>query len=257
MNYGLYLSAAGMLNNMHRQDVTANNLANVETAGFKRDLVSFVQREPEAQAAGRFDLSHQMMDRLGGGSWVGPSRADLSPGPLEETASPLDLAVAGEGFFVAQDQADGEPVQRLTRDGRLKIDPQNQLTMSASGLPLLDVNGEPVQVDPTQPVHVDERGTVSQGGAEIAQLRLLNVDDPLAVRPIGESLFRADAELIDNAPAATGQVRQGFVEGSNVDPIQQMLQMIETTRSISQHGTMLQYHDQLMDRAANVLGRVA
>lgn len=257
MNYGLYLSAAGMLTNMHRQDVTANNLANVETAGFKRDLTTFMQREPEAAAAGRFDLSHAMMDRLGGSTWVAPGRADLSPGPLEHTDAPLDLAIDGEGFFVVEDHDENELVSRLTRDGRLKIDTEGRLANSASDRPLLDVNGEPIVVDPTLAMQVDEHGVVRQEGAEIAQLRLVQVDDPLAIRPLGEGLFQVEPDVLENAQPAPGLVRQGAIEQSNVDPIREMLEMIESTRAVNHHGTMLQYHDQVMDRAANVLGRVA
>lgn len=257
MNYGLYMSAAGMLTNMHRQDVTANNLANVETAGFKRDLVSFMEREPEAVASGRFDLSHQLMDQLGGNAWVAPSRADFSQGALQRTDSPLDLAIDGEGFFVVQGEQDGDPVQRLTRDGRLKVDPAGRLTTSTGDRPLLDDQNEPILVDPALPVHVNEYGQVTQDGAAVGQLRLAQVDDPGALKSLGEGMYEADPDTLANAGQAEGLVRQGYVEGSNVDPIREMLQMIEAARSVSHHGTMMSYHDTLMDRAVNVLGRVA
>ena len=257
MNYGLYMSAAGMLNNMHRQDVTSNNLSNVETTGFKRDLTSFIQRPPEALASGRFDLSHQMMDRLGGGSWVGPSRSDLAPGPLQETSDPLNLAIEGEGFFVVQDERDGEMVSRLTRDGRLKIDPQGRLTTSTSDRPVLSTQDTPIVVDPTQPLHIDERGVVQQGGMEVGQLRLAQVTDPREVRPVGKGLFSVEANVLEQAGQGGGLVRQGFVEQSNVDPIKEMQQMIEATRAINHAGTLISYHDQILDGAVNVLGRVA
>ncbi|MEX2673305.1 MAG: flagellar hook basal-body protein [Phycisphaeraceae bacterium] len=257
MNYGLYLSASGMLTNMHRQDVTSNNLANVETAGFKRDLVSLLQRQPESAASGQFDLSNQMMDRLGGSTWVGASRPDLSPGPLKETNAPLDLAMQGEGFFVVAEQRNGEVAERLTRDGRLKINANGNLATSVGELPLMDAQGEPIALDPTLGVEVNEYGVVSQGGAEVGQLRLVHVEDPLSLTPRGQGLYAIDPDQLDNAQPAPGLVRQGFIEQSNVDPVKEMLAMIESSRAINHHGTMLQYHDQLMDRAVNVLGRVA
>lgn len=257
MNHGLYMSAAGMLTNMHRQDVTANNLANVETAGFKRDLVSFLQREPEAFASGRFELSHQLMDQLGGTTWVNRSRSDLSPGVLEQTGKMLDLGIEGEGFFVVEQMRDGEAIERLTRDGRLKVDAAGRLAASTSGLPLLDVEGEAIVVDPTRAIQVNERGVVLQDDVAVGQLRLASVADPLSLRSLGEGLFEAEAGVLANAEQAGGLVRQGMVERSNVEAIREMLQMIEATRAISQNATMMQHHDGMMDRAVNVLGRVA
>lgn len=257
MNYGLYLSAAGMLTNMHRQDVTSNNLANVETAGFKRDLVSFLQREPEAVASGRFDLSNQLMDQLGGSAWVGRSQADFSPGPLEETGAMLDLAIDGEGFFVAQGSEEGEAVERLTRDGRLKVDQAGRLVTSTGERPLLDEQGQPIVVDPAAAVQVNEYGQVMQDGAEVGQLRMVQVNDPQLLQAKGGGMYAVDADVLADAEPGEGLVRQGFVERSNVDPVQEMLDMIESSRAINHHGTLMKYHDGLMDSAVNVLGRVA
>ena len=94
MNYGLYLSASGVLTNMYRQDVFANNLANVETAGFKRDLPSIRQRDPESMRMGSAPMSvNGCWTNSAAVSLAGRQRIDFSPGSLQRTGSPLDVAL--------------------------------------------------------------------------------------------------------------------------------------------------------------------
>src|ERR1043165_5413396 len=121
MNYGLYLSATGVLTNSHRQDVIANNLANSETVGFKRNLALFQQRRTEADSQGAAGLSDQtdpLLEKIGGGLLLSPTYVDHSQGTLEQTGQNLDVAIHGDGFFAVQD---GKQT-RLTRDGRFLVD---------------------------------------------------------------------------------------------------------------------------------------
>src|SRR5512133_1500142 len=119
MNYGLYLSATGVLTNSYRQDVIANNLANSETVGFKKDLALFQQRLTEAQER-RWpsSRSNPALEMLGGGAFASPTSIDLTEGDLEPTDNPQDLAILGQGFFAVSEQGQ----TRLTRDGRLMVD---------------------------------------------------------------------------------------------------------------------------------------
>src|SRR5256714_3183439 len=120
MIYGLYLSATGVVTNSYRQDVIANNLANAETVGFKKDLASFVERRTAAAERGLGSgSSDPMMEHLTGGLWTLPTTVDVSQGELEATGHNLDCAVVSKGYFLAQD---GKGQQNLTRDGRFAID---------------------------------------------------------------------------------------------------------------------------------------
>src|SRR5438105_2371537 len=119
MIYGLYLSATGVLANSYRQDVIANNLANSETVGFKKDLALFQQRGTEAQERGTPDESSRLLEGLGGGLLAAPTSMDLSQGDLEHTGNPLDVGLEGPGFFAVK-ESDG--ATRLTRDGRFMLD---------------------------------------------------------------------------------------------------------------------------------------
>ncbi|MFQ5495907.1 MAG: flagellar hook-basal body complex protein, partial [Phycisphaerae bacterium] len=142
-SYGLWLSAAGMKVNDHRQSVLANNMANANTTGFKRDLVSIMQRQVESQVARRGGpFAHPMLDRLGGGLNVRKTRLDFSQGSIEQTGKPLDVAIKDEGFFVVSDGND----TRYTRDGQFAINTEGELVMSAGEgrWRVLDDNGRPI-----------------------------------------------------------------------------------------------------------------
>lgn len=258
MNYGLYLSASGVLTNMHRQDVIANNLANASTVGFKRDLAAFTQRLPESQEDPTDpSLAHDLLDRLGGGMFVRPSETDLRPGQLELTGNDLDLALAGRGFFAVRAEHHGEQVTQLTRDGRLTLDTAGRLITTVGANPVLDRAGQPIRLDPTAPVHVDEAGAIHQRGAAVAQLKLVDVADAQTLEHRGNGLYSAPAAAIEADRQAPARVRQGAVEGANVQPVQEMVSMIEANRAISQNATLIRYHDRIMDHAVNTLGRIA
>src|SRR5438045_6324524 len=105
MIYGLWLSATGVISNSYRQDVIANNLANVETVGFKRNVPMFQQRLTEAQARRQADQSNPLLDHLGGGLLCAPTQLDTSAGDAEQTGNPLDLSIHGKGYLAVADAA--------------------------------------------------------------------------------------------------------------------------------------------------------
>ena len=116
MIYGLYLSAAGVMSSSYRQDVIANNLANSETIGFKRDLPLSRARLTAAQEFRAGHGSDPLMEGLGGGLLASPSMVDTSSGDLEDTSNPLDVAIQGSGFFAVANP--GQPSQSGQPDRR-------------------------------------------------------------------------------------------------------------------------------------------
>ncbi|MEM6314743.1 MAG: flagellar hook-basal body complex protein, partial [Planctomycetota bacterium] len=117
--YGTYLSASGMMHAAQRIDMIANNLANLETAGFKRTLATIAERRP-AQVS-RVDERN----KIGGGPWMGPTELDMSQGAFEPTGNPLDVALLGPGF-IATAGIDGDDLH-LTRDGGFTVDENGYL----------------------------------------------------------------------------------------------------------------------------------
>jgi len=250
MNYGLYLSAAGVLSNMHRQDVAANNLANVNTDGFKRSLATLQQRAPEAiEEQMGFEYRHELLDGLGGGVLAAPTQIDVSQASIKPTGRDLDLAMRGSGFFAVQSNG----AERLTRDGRFTVAPNQQIVSVNGGHPLLSINGLPIQVDPAAgALKVDEAGRVHQGADVVAEIKLVGAD-AADLKALGGGLFEATGAT---RPAA-GQVEQGHLEMSNVESISELMKLIAATKAVQANGNLIRYHDTIMDRAANVLGRVA
>lgn len=266
MNYGLYLSAAGALSNMHRQDVMANNLANLATVGFKPDEVTFMTRLPERIDPGSLSSCEEpadpqlMLERLGGGQWVAPSRVDLRQGPLQKTGNDLDVAIAGEGFFVvsATDNVTKDSL-RLTRDGRFTLNADGELIMAANGHRVLDDGDQPIVLDSDLPVTIGSSGDISQGGEIVATLGFVNVANQGALRKDGDNLLRFNG---DGGPQArrsdaAGEIKQRHVENSAVDPITALNNLMNASKAVQANLTMMQYHDNTLGQVINTYGRVA
>src|SRR4051812_47278258 len=144
MIYGLYQSAAGIQSSSYRQDVIANNIANAETAGFKRDIALFNQRLTEAQKrrGGPGALSTDpLLENIGGGLLAHNTLVDTRQGDLEPTGNPFDIAIDGKGFFLVQN-AKGEKF--LTRNGQFSTDRAGTMILANSdGSHVLDERGRP------------------------------------------------------------------------------------------------------------------
>ena len=261
MNYGLYLSASGVLTNLYRQDVFSNNLANVETVGFKQDLPSIRQRDPESvEEQFGSDVSKRLLDMLGGGVLAGQQRIGFSPGPMRNTGGALDVALDSPDTFFAigvDNAQTGQSDVRLTRDGRFSRNDEGYLVTVTGGHSVLDTNDRPIQVDDGAPVTIDKSGRVMQNDDAVAQLQVTSVTDTNRLVKEGQNLFRFDGQEDLRKPADVATVRPGFVEASGVDPIKALMQLISATKAVTSNGNMIRYHDLLMDRAVNVLGRVA
>jgi flagellar basal-body rod protein FlgF len=260
MNYGLYVSAAGALGSMYRQDVLANNLANLNTVAYKPDQVALRSRPPERIEDGLSIDPNWMLEQLGGGLLSNPTRVDLSQGDLAESNGDLDVAIQGEGFFVVHNGRDGsaDDTLRLTRDGRFTMNAQGELVMAASGMRVLDEADQPIRLDRSAPVRIDGDGSISQRGSMVGKLQVVTVADTAQIKKEGESLLRVSGRDGMNArKSATGSVHQGFVEASGVDPVLAMNDMINASKAVQSNGMLMQYHDNLLGQVINTLGRVA
>lgn len=260
MNYGLYLAAGGTLVSMHRQDVLANNLANLNTVGFKPDDVYATARLPERIESGEALAEPQLLlEQLGGGTFAAPTRIDLRQGHLNQTHNTLDLAIQGEGFFtVSAERSVSAQSIRFTRDGRFTLNAEGELVMIATGLRVLDANDQPIRLDPGRPVQINSRGVISQNGVEVAQLQISDVNDRSSLVKTGEGLLRIGPGAgARRQTAVAAGVRQGFVESSAVDPILALNAMINASKSVQSNATMMQYHDHLLGQAITTMARVA
>jgi flagellar basal-body rod protein FlgF len=271
MNYGLYLSASGVLTSMHRQDVVANNLANVNTVGFKPDDVALMSRLPERLEGGAFGMLNNdpadpqwLLERLGGGQFIAPSRVDLRQGVLQRTGNDLDLAIEGEGFFVVNSGpnggANGGGALRLTRDGRFTLNHAGELVMAATGHRVLDANDQPIVLARDEPVRIDSAGQISQHGEIVATVQIASVSDKSALAKEGDNLLRfadpASGTLVTRR-SASGAVKQHHIENSAVDPVMALNDLIAASRAVQANATMMQHHNTILGEAINTFGRVA
>ncbi|MHC5024829.1 MAG: flagellar hook-basal body protein [Planctomycetota bacterium] len=258
MNYGLYLAAGGAMRGMHRLDVVSNNLANVNTVGFKPDTVVTGQRLPERLEAPRIDADPKhMLEQLGGGVFGGPTRIRMAQGRLEQTGNAFDIAIEGNGFLVVQHTAtDGTTAERLTRDGRLARDANGRLVLAGTGQPVLGARGRTIRLDDRGPVDIGTDGTVRQNGMTRGQLRVVTTDESNLVKD-GQNLLQLRDGDPDALRPATGSIRQHHVEHSAVDPVLTLRDLIEASKAIEANAQMMQYHDHIIGQTVNTFGRVA
>jgi flagellar basal-body rod protein FlgF len=247
---------------MYRQDVFANNLANVQTVGYKADRPTISQRPAEAQANGTMSEFHNaLLDNMGGGALAGRQTLDLTPGEIRPTGHPMDVALQSRNAFFAVQSKDGMTGQvntRLTRDGRFTADAQGRLVTAATGLPVLDKDDRTIQLRPGLPVTIHTDGQVIQGGQSIAQLQITAANQPEQLVKQGKNLFWSANGTDPRQQAAAGtQLATESVEGSSVDPVQCLMDLVNATKAVTMNGNMIRYQDQVMDQTVNVLGRVS
>jgi flagellar basal-body rod protein FlgG len=256
MNYGLYLSATGVVAHSYRQDVIANNLANVETIGFKRHTSHFRERLAQAleHRAPRGAMPDPRYDMIGGGLLVDPTRLDISQGELEQTGHNLDVAVMGRGFLAVRGPDDQ---MHLTRDGRMMIDRQGRLIRAGtSGQPILDPQGNPIRIDPSlaPELRVAEDGTISHDGVIVGRIGLFDIPDARQLVKVGDNLFLPmDRQQVRTAPAT---VQSGFLERSNVDPAKELVALMDAQRQLEANANMIRYQDQTLGRLVNEVGKI-
>ena len=262
MIYGLYLSASGVMSSSHKQDVIANNLANAETTGFKRDLPLFQQRLTEAESArlgqGHEGWSDPLLDSLGGGLFVAPNQVDLRQGDMEHTGAPLDVAIEGDGYFAVRassGDAGGDPAAApvaLTRNGQFMVDRGGFLVLGSDrGQRVLDVDRQPIRLSPDggRPF-VDKDGTVSQGGQPVGRIGVFDVADRQKLQKLGGTLLRyPDAGGLRRTDAA---VHGEFAERSNVDPTTELSELMKTQRLLEANAQMIRYQDQTLGKLIEV-----
>ena len=260
MNYGLYLSASGVLTNTYRQDVFANNLANVQTPGFKPDVPTIRQRDPESIEDGLgIDRSNELLDKLGGGVLAGDQQINFAPGALRVSGKPLDVALVDKHqFFAVQTaDADGNTSVALTRDGRFTRNDNGEL-VTQSGHRVLDNNDQPIVVQGAGPASIDKDGNVMVNGEAIAQVQVDRVDNLDVLIKHGQGLYVYQGQD-PRTLLASGQrdMRPGYYEASGVDPVMAMMNVVAATKALTSNANMIRYHDKLLDEAVNTLGRVA
>jgi flagellar basal body rod protein FlgG len=249
MNYGLYLSAMGVLANSQRQDVIANNLANAETVGFKKDLALFKEQRTEAQLRGRAHQSNDLLEPLGGGLVPSGTTLDLSQGPIENTSNPLDVAIVGDGYFAVRN---GENLM-LTRAGRFQVD-RNGVLATDAGHPVLSEKMTSMTIAPGA-VNIGKDGIITQNGQTVGRLGVFSVPDPKLLAKRGANLM-SYPDIERSLKSSDAQLRNEALEQANCEPTTELAALMDAQRQLEANANMIRYQDQMLSRLVNDVAKI-
>ena len=252
MQSALYVSLSAQVSIEKRLETIANNMANMKTAGFRADAVKF-------EAA----LSRAATQPVAFSS-PGDNFISRKPGSVTQTGNTLDVAVIGNttGNTLGGTPSTGGtwmgfagPAGTVyTRDGRMQISNTGEL-QTVTGFPILDAGGSPILVDPDAgPLTIGRNGTISQGANQVGVLGLFNIPADAKLERFANSGVvpdRAATTVIDFVYAG---FQQGYVEGSNVDPLQEMTQLMIATRAFQSVSAVIEGSEGTMQNAIRSLG---
>ena len=237
MYYGLYTSAAGAQAQSQKVEVLSNNLANVNTVGFKRELALLQARDSESIERGLSRRGTGSLEDVGGGVRMNATFTDYSPGTMQLTHIPTDVAIdAPNTFFLVQN--DKQKV--LTRAGNFHLSNEGTL-VTASGDPVLSSDGSVIQIDPSLPFRFLPGGTIEQAG-EQTELALIRPKQVSQLQKAGENYFTVEKPT-DLTPSEDRNVKVGYVEMSGVNPVEEMVELITASRAYEANIRIIQQHD--------------
>ncbi len=225
-------------------DVVANNLANLETSGFKASSQIFEEYlMPNADATDSLPADRDVSFVIDTGTLQ-----DLSAGPTRQTGNPLDMAIDGEGWFAVQ-TPDGE---RYTRNGAFQLNRDGDL-VTTEGFQVLG-DGGPISFDDRDgAIAIGSDGTISTEAGEKGRIRIAEFATEVLLEPEGSSTFSSP---VPPRTSDTARVRQGMLEGSNVKPIVEMTRMIEVTRAYTSLSNILEKVEDMRRNAVGILATV-
>ncbi len=241
MENSIYLALSKQLVLQRNMDVVANNIANMGTSGYRGQNLMFEEyldgKRGDVAPRGADDQLSFVYDR---GQYQ-----TTAQGSLRQTGNPLDMALVGDGF-IAVDAPNGEKM--YTRSGEMQMAADGTL-LSSAGMTM--AGG--IKIPPgSSEVIIDERGVISNQEGQIGQLEIVEFENLQDMEPFGDNMYRAL-----NAPTAAQntRVKQGMVEGSNVNPVLEMTKMIETLRAFQTNQNILQTENDRLRTAIQKLTR--
>ncbi len=248
---GIYTSASGLMAQQMKQETIANNVANINTTGYKRDqslLTTFPHMLLTTVSRHFGPAAHRGVGSMNLGSLVEENAVVFTQGQVYETENPLDIALEGEGFFAVM-TPDGI---RYTRSGHFLRDSEGSL-VTPQGYRVLGAAG-PVTL-PGENISVDQYGSITHNGQFIDRLALVEFENPETLRKQGGSFFEAVQQTqVDNNLGLNSRVHQGFLEGSNIDMVEEITQAITAFRIYEANQKALQAQDELLGKCVNEVG---
>lgn len=257
MQNSMYSALFGALSNEHRMNSIANNLANVNTTGYKRDLLAFRDTflmyahdqimEPQAHLKSEklFPEPVQLSRTR-----IAYSKTDFEQGSLKVTGAPFDLAIAGDGFFKVR-TPEGD---YYSRNGHFLMTQEGML-VTAQGFPVLG-EADTITLPPgVKTFTIAESGEIYADGTLQGRVGLFDVDNRLNLEKLGGNMYRARPGVEVAEIEAEGYVTQGFLEVSNVNPVYEMVNMIEAQRQYEAYAKVMQTTEAIDKETISKVGR--
>lgn len=242
---GLYTASRGMINILAKQDAHAQNLANATTTGFK--LTRIVNRVEIGIGRNDQNQLHQDEHQV-----IANKYTSFAQGPLVKTGNDLDFALTNPGFYAIE----GEEGTRYTRSGSFSMNGYGEL-VTLTGRRVLDENGSPILLRGEGAVQIMEDGGLFREGKPVARVSVVEFKDNTKLMPGADGLYvNTDPEGNEATAAKEVGLKQGYLEGSNVDPLQVMVNMTGDFRNYESNQRIMQAIDTTLGKAVNEVGRV-
>ncbi|MGN0482418.1 MAG: flagellar hook-basal body protein [Lachnospiraceae bacterium] len=263
---GLYTAHMGMMNQQKKLDILSNNLANADTTAYKKEGTTARSFYDTLAFRIKDSSENNLPKQIGGityGVTLGQTYDDFSQGSFQVTDNKYDIALKGNGFFgIAYTNKAGQTMEKLSRSGNFTVD-QDGYIRTEDGDYLLNAaaarSGDTseagrVRIDPNQDFAIAADGTITQNGAQVAQIGVVDVDNYDYIERFGENLYT----LLDggNMTDSDAQMVQGALEMSNVNIVSEMVDMINVARTYESNQKIIQSIDETLDKAVNQVGRV-
>ncbi len=236
-NAGLVSAASGAMSRLRAIDIITNNLANTNTPGFKRDVPGFDAALVRAQQGGGL-VTTARLQRVA---------RDGTPGELQKSGNPLDVAIVGRGYFRVQDTKTGDEL--YTRQGNFSLDASGML-ITSSGLPVLGESG-PIVLPAGGKIEIDRDGTILRDGQQVGRLQLVDFPDDVMLTRRGRGLLAAPDGVLPrrlNKP----NLMQGWIEKANVSPLTEMTRMVTYERDFEAYQKLIKAYGQIATKAVEI-----
>jgi flagellar basal-body rod protein FlgF len=249
MSGGIYMSAAGAMAYEKRMQVISNNLANINTSGFKKDKGHFKIIDSPDSIKEDLDKKSISKENQQPPLWLQfETKTDFSAGSLKHTGNPLDLALDGDGFFCIKTEQETQ----YTRNGNFSLD-QDGTLVTMDGLPVLGEGG-PITIEGNA-FSVDKKGNISVDGNLVDQIKIVGFEKQDALKKEGNSMFAIFDKNAIGSRVENTAVSQGFIELSNVNAVRMMTEMIEVLRGYESYQKAIKTADEANAKAINDVGR--
>lgn len=262
MQEAIYVAASGGMKQQKKLNIISNNLANLSNHGFKKDGLVFETLVPPFQRAGGLEEARNVLlpveQSNAGIAYVAVTgfNTDHSQGSLNQTDRELDVGLNGNGFFKIKTPQG----IRYTRKGSFRLG-ENNFLVTQEGFPVLDLGGDPIAIEAQgKKITIDNAGNISAGlglqNIPLGKMKIVSFPKNSMLMKEGNGLFHLINPENKEELATEATVRQGFLEASNVNNLEEMTQMMSTMRAFEAYHKVIQAIDGLDDQAANTLGRI-